>query len=170
MKLLLFFTSVLLFTQLQAQETLDDLLNKYNNNKIPYITAQELATPKIKAILLDAREANEYKVSHLKDAVFVGYDHFKVKNIKKQIQKKDTLIVVYCSLGIRSETISHKLKKAGYTNVKNLYGGIFEWKNNGFSVYNEKEKATDSIHTFSYEWSKWLKAGKKVYPKNNINE
>jgi len=33
---------------------------------------------------------------------------------------------VYCSLGIRSEVIAKKLKKAGYTNVFNLYGGIFE--------------------------------------------
>jgi hypothetical protein len=71
---------------------------------------------------------------------------------------------VYCSLGIRSETIANQLKKAGYTNIKNLYGGIFEWRNKGFKVYNSEDKKTDSIHAFSKAWSKWLTKGTKVYP------
>ncbi|MFB9105669.1 rhodanese-like domain-containing protein [Algibacter miyuki] len=76
---------------------------------------------------------------------------------------KDTQIVVYCSLGIRSESIADSLKQAGYTHVENLYGGIFEWKNNNFPVYNSEEKETDSIHTFNKAWSKWLKKGIKIY-------
>ena len=71
--------------------------------------------------------------------------------------------MVYCSLGVRSEDIAEQLKKAGYNKVKNLYGGIFEWKNNGFPIYNLENKETDSIHTFSMKWSKWLKKGIKVY-------
>jgi 3-mercaptopyruvate sulfurtransferase SseA len=70
---------------------------------------------------------------------------------------------VYCSLGIRSETVASKLKKAGFTNVYNLYGGIFEWKHNDFPIYNSNEKETDSIHAFSKDWSKWAKKGIKIY-------
>jgi len=70
---------------------------------------------------------------------------------------------VYCSLGIRSEDIAEKLKKAGYNNVLNLYGGIFEWKNKDFTVYNSEGTQTEKIHTFSKEWSKWLTKGIKVY-------
>jgi len=123
--------------------------------------------PKTNAILLDAREPLEYKVSHLKGAICVGYDNFKLKKIKKEIPNKDEPIIVYCSLGIRSETVAAKLQKAGYTNVRNLYGGIFEWKNKDFTVYNSKEKVTDSVHAFSKEWSVWLEKGQKVYPEND---
>ena len=148
-----------------SQESLDDLLKRHNKNNVPYVTVQELAMPGTNAKLLDAREHIEYEVSHLKGALSVGYDNFQLKKIKKDIPNKDEPIIVYCSLGIRSETIAAKLRKAGYTNVRNLYGGIFEWKNKDFTVYNSEEKITDSIHTFSKEWSKWLKKGDKVYPK-----
>ncbi|MEN8818965.1 MAG: rhodanese-like domain-containing protein, partial [Polaribacter sp.] len=52
---------------------------------------------------------------------------------------------------------------AGYTNVLNLYGGIFEWKNKGNLVFDSNGNATEKIHVFSKEWSKWLLKGKKVY-------
>jgi len=165
MRSLLFFIFALAAFSLQGQESLDDLLKRFNKNNVPYISVQELAMPKTNALILDAREQDEFNISHLKNAIFVGYNHFKLEPFEKQFSNKDRAIVVYCSLGIRSETIANKLKKAGYTNVRNLYGGIFEWKNNNFNVYNLKNKETDSIHAFSKDWSKWLKKGQKVYPK-----
>ena len=111
----------------------------------------------------DAREPEEFAVSHLKNAVFVGYDDFNIRTVTDTIKNKDQDIVVYCSLGIRSEDIAIKLKKEGYKNVKNLFGGIFEWKNNNLKIYNQKNQTTDSIHAFSKKWSKWLKNGKLVF-------
>ena len=146
-----------------AQQSLDDLLKSHNNNDVPYISVQELAMPKTNAVILDAREAKEFEISHIKDAIFVGYDNFQLEKITAQIPNKDQNIVVYCSLGIRSEVVANKLKKAGYNNVRNLYGGIFEWKNNEFDIYNSRAKKTDSIHTFSKAWSKWSLKGIKVY-------
>ena len=144
-----------------AQDTLSDLLSQYNKETIPYITVEELSLTN--AILLDAREQKEYDTSHLKNAVFVGYDGFKLNSFKKQFEDKNAEIVVYCSLGIRSEDIAEKLKKAGFTNVKNLYGGIFEWKNKDMPVFNSEEAETENVHTFSEEWSKWLIKGNKIY-------
>ena len=146
-----------------SQDQLSDVLEKYNTKEVPYISVHELAMPKTNALILDAREHQEYKVSHLKDAIYVGYNEFNLETVEKEIPNKDQDIVVYCSLGIRSEVIAIKLKKAGYTNVRNLYGGIFEWKNKAFPVYNSNEKETDSIHTFSREWSKWLTKGIKIH-------
>lgn len=146
-----------------AQKSVEKLLKKYNDNSVPYISPQELAMPKTDVILLDSRELKEYETSHLKNAVHVGYNHFKVSHVEKLIPNKEAKIVVYCSVGIRSESIGDSLKKAGYKNVENLYGGIFEWKSNNFPVYNLAEKKTDSVHTFSKEWSKWLRKGVKVY-------
>ena len=146
-----------------SQETMSDLLRKYNTKSVPYISVQELAMPKTEALILDARELKEYETSHLKDALFVGYDFFDIDSISKNIPNRNEQIVVYCSVGIRSEDIAEKLKKAGYTNVYNLYGGIFEWKNKDFNVYNSEEMETENVHAFSEEWSQWLKKGTKVY-------
>jgi len=146
-----------------AQKTLSELLDKYNNKSIPYISVQELAMQNTEVFILDAREFSEYNVSHLKKAVFVGYNNFNTDTVLKTIKDKNQKIVVYCSLGIRSEDIAEQLKKAGYTNVYNLYGGIFEWKNNDFPVFDTNEKETEKIHAFSKQWSKWLTKGKKVY-------
>ena len=40
------------------------------------------------------------------------------------IKDKNKPIVVYCTTGFRSEEAYKKLKKIGYTNVYNLYGGL----------------------------------------------
>ena len=146
-----------------GQQSLFELLNKHNKKDIPYISVQELAMPKTDAIILDARELEEYMVSHIKNAIHVGYHNFDLQKTLLLLPNKHQKIVIYCSLGIRSETIANQLKLAGYTNVSNLYGGIFEWKNNNFSVVNQHKKETDSVHVFSKEWSKWLKKGIKVY-------
>lgn len=111
-------------------------------------------------IILDAREKNEYDVSHIKGAIWIGYNDFKLKRIKKI--NKDANIMVYCSVGYRSEKVAEKLVKAGYTDVSNLYGGIFEWVNIDKPVIN-KEGSTKKVHTFNKEWSKWLLKGTKVY-------
>lgn len=146
-----------------AQEPLEKLLKRSNTQDIPYITVQELAMPKTQYIILDSRELVEYEVSHLKNALYVGYNDFKIDTVLSEISNKNDTIVVYCSLGIRSETIAKKLKKEGYSTIYNLYGGIFEWKNNDFPVFNLKNQETDSVHAFSKMWGKWLQNGKKVY-------
>lgn len=146
-----------------SQKKLSKLLKQQNTESIPYIFVEALQNEKEDVILLDSREKKEFKTSHLKDAIYVGYDSFNLESVQPKLPNIDSKIVVYCSLGIRSEDIAEKLKKAGYTNVHNLYGGIFEWKNNDLEVLNSQEKPTDSIHTFSKAWSKWLNKGVKVY-------
>ena len=163
MKKGLFFIVILCSFNINAQDTLSELLKKYNDNSVLYISAEALAMPKTKAVLLDAREPREFEVSHLKKAINVGYDHFNLDSITALISNKNENIVVYCSLGIRSETIAKRLKSAGYKNVFNLYGGIFEWKNKSFTVYDSEEIETENIHIFSEEWGKWLTKGDKIH-------
>ena len=128
------------------------------------MSVETLALPKTNAILLDAREQKEFDTSHIKNAICVGYNQFNIKETVVKLPKdKNTKIVVYCSLGIRSEVVADKLIKAGYTNVYNLYGGIFEWKNANFQVVDTLGNSTEKVHTFNKDWSKWLKKGKKVY-------
>lgn len=113
-----------------------------------------------KAQFIDAREKKEYEVSHIKDATWSGYDDFKMERIADL--DKNQPVVVYCSIGYRSEQITRKLKEEGFTEVYNLYGGIFEWVNRDFPIH-KNEYPTDSIHGFSKMWSVWLKKGNVVY-------
>lgn len=164
-KYLTFIITILITTYGFAQKTLDELLNTYNTRSIPYVSVEELRMRQLNdnVIILDAREIDEYNVSHIQGAKLVGFNNFSSDKISEEIVDKNTPIIVYCSLGIRSEEIGEKLCKAGFTNVKNLYGGIFEWRNKDFPVLDSVEKETDSIHTFSKLWSKWLLKGVKVY-------
>ncbi len=146
-----------------SQDSISELLKTYNSESIPYISVQELAIPNTDTILLDARELAEYKVSHLQNAIHVGYDDFDIATVTEKITDRSTKIVVYCSLGVRSEDIAEDLKKAGYTNVYNLFGGIFEWKNNDLTVYNDEDEPTENVHAFSKKWSQWLLKGNKIY-------
>jgi rhodanese-related sulfurtransferase len=147
-----------------AQQTLEQVLLKYNKQNIPYISAEMLIDIKNDPtiVLLDSREKKEYEVSHIKGALYAGYEDFNLQEVSKNIKSIDTPIIVYCSLGVRSEDIAETLEKAGYTNIKNLYGGIFNWKNNNLPVVNRHQKPTDSMHVYSKKWGKWLTKGIKV--------
>lgn len=160
--------SILFFGTTSAQDSLEKLLDRYNSHSIPYMSVEELKMfqKNNNITVLDAREKMEYDVSHIPSARYIGFDDFPSEEKLLQKINKDALIIVYCSIGIRSEKIAEKLKRDGFTNVKNLYGGIFEWKNRGFNVVDSTGNTTENIHAFSKKWSKWLHSGNPVYSKN----
>ncbi|MEZ4809432.1 MAG: rhodanese-like domain-containing protein [Allomuricauda sp.] len=145
-----------------AQHSIPEVLEKFNHNTVDYISADSLRKME-PPVLLDARERGEFEVSHLKNSVWVGYETFEIDRVLETFPDKDVPIVVYCSLGVRSEDIGEKLKKAGFTNVKNLYGGIFEWKNKGYPVYDLNQKETEKVHAYSTYWGNFLINAEKVY-------
>lgn len=145
-----------------AQNSIDKELVRLNNKTVPYISVQELQA-KQGIVLLDAREQKEFDISHIKNAIPVGFNKFDKSKITKRVNDKNTPIVVYCSIGVRSEKIGEKLLKLGYKNVHNLYGGIFEYKNEDGKVINNQNKVTDSVHTYNKSWSEYLTKGIKVY-------
>ncbi len=147
---------------LQSQSKLDKALKSYNKETVPYIQVNNLVSND-SVVLLDSREEAEFNISHLKNAIWVGYKNFDEKIVTNKITNKDTPIVVYCSIGVRSEDIGEALQKMGYTNVKNLYGGIFEWKNQNQPVYNQKKQETEEVHAYNKHWGKLLKKGVKIY-------
>ena len=158
--------SLLIFWKvtLYGQETLEEVLNKYNHKKVPYIAVTELKNlqQKNKVVILDSRELVEFKVSHIEGAILVGYNHFRLSSIPDSIDKK-TPIVVYCTLGVRSEVIANQLIENGYTDVKNLYGGISEWKNKDYIVIDSIQRMTENIHVYSKKWGKWLTKGNPIF-------
>ncbi len=130
-------------------------------NKVKHVSVEEVNKSTVNYTFVDAREVNEYNVSHLKNSVFVGYNNFSMAGLKDI--PKDRPIIVYCSVGKRSENIAVKLKEKGYTNVRNLYGGIFEWVNEDHPVYNLQNKQTMNVHAFNKFWGRFIEKGNKVY-------
>jgi rhodanese-related sulfurtransferase len=141
--------------------TYNTMLKTLLKHTVPEISVDSLAKCSGNVVLLDAREPDEYKVSHMQRAIYVGYNDFTIDAVKAV--PKESAIVVYCSVGYRSEKVTEKLKAAGYTNVSNLYGGIFEWKNQRHDVVDEQGAVTEKVHAYSKLWGIWLKHGKKVY-------
>lgn len=147
-----------------GQSDFDKKLKSLYKNTVPLIHTAELVnkiSEENKVILLDTRSLEEFQVSHLPNALFLDYDKFNSKSVIP-IDKNAT-IIVYCSVGYRSERIGEKLLMMGYKNVTNLYGGIFDWVNTGETVVNKSEVVTDSVHTYNKDWSRWLTRGVKVY-------
>ena len=124
----LVFSIVLLFvTPMVFGQDLQAVLDKYNDHSIPYILPSESMQLTEEVWFLDAREQEEYEVSHIPDALYIGFKDFSKEEVLKLIPNKEVSVVVYCSIGVRSEKIAKQLQLLGFKNVKNLYGGIFEW-------------------------------------------
>lgn len=121
---------------------------------IPIIGVEELYNTKDESYIFDTRKREEFEVSHIPGATYLGYLDFDEKRLGSL--PKDTKIVLYCSIGYRSEKIGEKLQSLGYKNVFNLYGSIFEWANRSYPLEDENGKPTRKIHTYNRNWSKWV--------------
>lgn len=159
--IVLFFSLGNIYAQQNSESNFHNMLQQLLSHTVAEVHPDQVSE---NCIFLDAREPAEYTVSHIPGAIEVGYDGFNVK--KWQYLDKNTPIVVYCTVGYRSEKVAEKLLKKGFTDVKNLYGGIFAWTHHNKPIVTKKEgsnRATDSIHTYNKEWSAWLRKGVKVY-------
>lgn len=106
-------------------------------DKVPIIKAenlkQRLQVQEDEFILLDTRSEEEYQTGHLKDARFVNFETFQLKDVEDI--PKDKEIIVYCLSGGRSNRVGTQLLKAGYENVHNLEGGMRNWKSKGYPIF-----------------------------------
>jgi rhodanese-related sulfurtransferase len=106
-------------------------------------------------ILIDVRKEDEFAVSHLPSAV----------NIQKAAAvpyPKNTPIVVYCSVGVRSADFAKQLDELGFTNVLNLRGSIFAWGNKGYPLVR-KTTTVNTVHPYNNNWGKLLNQELHMY-------
>lgn len=140
------------------------MLNDEYKHTVPVISPVDLYEKLLNGetlYLLDTRKSSEYEVSALEKAIHVGFMNFSVKKIKHI--DKDEKIIVYCTVGVRSETVGAELIKKGFKDVNNLYGGIINWANHGYPVYSPIGNITKKVHVYSKDWGKWLTKGTAVY-------
>lgn len=141
-------------------KTFQVLLNGLLSHTVDEISVQK-ATKLENAVFVDSREKKEYEVSHIANALFVGYDSLDLSPLQKVDKSKP--IIIYCSVGYRSEKVAEKIKALGFTQVYNLYGGIFEWKNQNYPVVDLEGKETNQVHAYNRMWGIWLNKGEKIY-------
>ncbi len=75
------------------------------------------------ALLIDVRSKQEYQEGHLPGAINIP-EYEIVKRVQREIPRKNQLIVVYCQYGGRSRNVYTIMRKMGYSNIYNLYGGL----------------------------------------------
>lgn len=121
---------------------------------VPVISVEDLNKDSDRFILLDAREKAEFDVSHLPGAIHIGYESVNW-NLIDSIPKSDTLLL-YCSIGYRSEKLAEQLASKGHP-VVNLYGSIFEWANRGYPIVDNNGKKVNRIHGYNKIWSLFVK-------------
>jgi adenylyltransferase/sulfurtransferase len=95
-------------------------------NDIPAISVEELKKKldaKADVFILDVREPHEYQICNLK-----GY-LIPVGDLPKRVSELDSSreIVAHCKMGGRSAKAVNFLRRAGFTRVYNLTGGILAW-------------------------------------------
>lgn len=120
---------------------------------VPHLTTIELAELLSNApetiILLDAREAEEFSVSHLP-----GAHHVAAKKNDAALlaaAAPDAIVVVYCSVGYRSAALVKQLHTLGQTHAVNLKGSIFRWASEGRPVYRGNTRV-DQVHPYDDTW------------------
>ena len=74
------------------------------------------------AVLLDVREADEFRSGHIPGAV-----NAPLSAVSQVTLPKDKPLFVYCLRGTRSRRAVSRLKRMGYQNVRSI-GGIASYK------------------------------------------
>jgi rhodanese-related sulfurtransferase len=105
-------------------------------------------------LLLDARTREEHALGHLAGARWLDPQ---ATDLSALPGARSTPIVVYCSVGYRSAALSARLQQSGYTDVRNLCGGIFQWANERRPLHAGDERV-DRVHPFSRFWALWLRS------------
>ena len=84
-------------------------------------------------VVLDVRTPGEFAVGHIKGAINIDVEAGDFDaNIAKLDKAKE--YAVYCHSGRRSGIATEKMSKSGFTDLKNLNGGIQDWQAAGYTL------------------------------------
>lgn len=100
-------------------------------------------------ILIDVRTESEHNAGFISGSINIprGVLEFRIENESVWENEgmyaplKEDLIIIYCKKGHRGALASQTLKQLGFTNIKNLSGGMLDWMQN-FPEMVEKNETT----------------------------
>lgn len=121
---------------------------------------EAMLDPNRPLVLIDAREPEEFAVSHLWGAV-------RATSVEHAAELADrapdgATIVAYCSVGYRSASLVTALRDRGLTGVYNLTGSIFRWANENRPLYRG-DAIVGEVHPFDETWGVLLQARRRAY-------
>jgi adenylyltransferase/sulfurtransferase len=92
-------------------------------NITPAQVAEKIARGE-QVILIDVREPYEWNAGHIANA-----QHIPMQQVPRRLDEipRDGEVVMICRSGSRSANVQHFLQQQGFTNVKNLVGGMARW-------------------------------------------
>jgi rhodanese-related sulfurtransferase len=125
-------------------------INQYlakNYSSVVSITTEQ-ASKLGNVVFIDTREPNEFRISHIPNATLYAKSSSDLQKLPK-----NTLIVVYCSVGVRSAKIAQELTEKGFTQVKNLHGSLFMWANEGRLMQGTQPT---KVHPYNARWGALL--------------
>jgi len=85
--------------------------------------------------ILDVREPAEYAEAHIADSKLIPLSQLASR---ANSLPQDRPIVAVCRSGKRSGVAQAMLKRAGFTNVLNLRGGMLAWARGGLPIQRGK--------------------------------
>jgi rhodanese-related sulfurtransferase len=77
--------------------------------------------------IIDVREPSEYAEFNI-GGMLIPLGNIMTMQIDEIEEKKDEEIIVHCKAGARSAQACMFLEQMGFTNVKNLTGGMLAWQ------------------------------------------
>lgn len=82
------------------------------------------------ALLIDVRDASEWRAGHVQDARHLPLDQLPARI--SELPANRTIVTV-CRSGVRSARAARQLARAGHT-VANLRGGLLAWQRSGLPL------------------------------------
>jgi rhodanese-related sulfurtransferase len=104
-------------------------------------------------LLVDVRSQAEFAVSHLAGARRAETQAEAEALLAGEPRERE--VILYCSVGVRSGHLAEALRRAGWTNVRNLEGSIFAWANAGHPVWRDGERVRE-VHPYDEHWGRLL--------------
>lgn len=117
-------------------------------------------------ILLDTRMEAEFAISHLQGAQ--RFDPYAEEFVGLETLALETAIVAYCSVGYRSAGVCDRLQAAGFCNVLNLEGSIFQWANEGRPLYRG-DQVVQQVHPNNPLWGKLLLPERQAFQSRKVS-
>ncbi len=130
-----FITMSAVFHVEAADKTADQFVKEAKAviNEVSISDVKKMLDAKENFVLLDVRDKNELEEGRIPGAINIsrGMLEFKAPMV---MLDRDSKIVVYCGLDLRSPLATRTLNEMGYKNAVNMTGGLKAWKLAGYPI------------------------------------
>ncbi|HYR79001.1 MAG TPA: ThiF family adenylyltransferase, partial [Candidatus Dormibacteraeota bacterium] len=99
-------------------------------------------------VLVDVREADEWRQGHIPNAVAIPRGFLELR-VEEKIPDHKTPVILQCASGTRSLLAARTLRELGYENVYNMTGGFNAWKDRGLKWVADRAFSSDEINRYS---------------------